>query len=267
MIVDARNLDLWIGRHRILDGVSFHVGDGERVGLIGPSGSGKSMAASALLGLQPRQARETGSIEVCGRQIIGADRHDLADMRGRLAGIIFQNPATALNPVLTVGQQIALPLRLHYHLSRSDIRRRVLEMLDRVELPARTAGRYPSEISGGQQQRVAVAVALSASPRLVIADEPTTALDAITQHQIVDLLVSLVEGSATSLLFITHDFSVLARAVTRCYVLDQGCVVEEGPVDGIIASPKTETTEGLVRAAELLSFHRGKEGERDDDQR
>jgi peptide/nickel transport system ATP-binding protein len=144
-------------------------------------------------------------------------------------GAVFQNPAASLNPVMTVAQQIALPLRLHYDLTKAERADRVNALLSKVGLDLDMAGKYPHELSGGQQQRVGIATALITSPRFIIADEPTTALDSITQRQIVDLLTSLVDDAGASMLFITHDFSVLARATTRCYVLDAGRIVESGP--------------------------------------
>ena len=261
MMLDVNDLHVAIAGHTIVDHVSFHLDGAERVGLIGASGSGKSMVAKSLLGLQPATAAVTGSISIAGHQIAGVPDTTLADLRGRVAGMIFQNPATALNPVLPVGQQIALPLRLHYALSRRDLRHRVAAMLEKVQLPASTASAFPHELSGGQQQRVAIATALATSPKLIIADEPTTALDAVTQRQIVELLVSLVDDANVSLLFITHDFSVLANTVQRCYVLDEGRIVEEGGIDAIVNRPNTEQTARLVSAASELSFHafRGQE--------
>lgn len=164
-------------------------------------------------------AAADGSIDMSGTEIIGASEHVLADLRGRYVGAVFQNPAASLNPVMTVAQQISLPLKLHYDLTKAERVDRVNAMLDKVGLDRDMAGKYPHELSGGQQQRVGIATALITSPRFIIADEPTTALDSITQRQIVDLLVSLVDDAGASMLFITHDFSVLARATTRCYVL------------------------------------------------
>ena len=174
-------------------------------------------------------------------------------------GTVFQNPAHALNPVMTVAQQIALPLRLHYDLTKAERAERVNTMLDKVGLDRDVAGTYPHELSGGQQQRVGIATALITSPRFIIADEPTTALDSITQRQIVDLLTSLVDDAGASMLFITHDFSVLARATTRCYVLDAGRIVESGPTADLLAAPTTPQAQRLVAAAQTLTLHTPKE--------
>ena len=164
----------------------------------------------------------------------------MADLRGRYMGMVFQNPAAALNPVMTVAQQIGLPLYLHYDLSLDERLDRVKAMLDKVGLSQDALLKYPHQLSGGQQQRVGIATALITSPRFIIADEPTTALDSITQRQIVDLLTSLVDDAGASMLFITHDFAVLARATTRCYVLDGGSIAETGTTASLLREPASE---------------------------
>lgn len=257
MSVDIRGLGVVIGGRVIVSDVDLSIADGERVGLIGSSGSGKSMISKAILGLLPQSATASGSITLGGTEVIGAPERALADLRGRYVGTVFQNPAASLNPVMTVEQQIALPLRLHYDLSKAERAERVAAMLDKVGLPGETVGKYPHELSGGQQQRVGIATALVTSPRLIIADEPTTALDSITQRQIVDLLTSLVDGAGASLLFITHDFSVLARATSRCYVLDAGRIVESGNTADLLAAPATVEARRLVSAARNLTLHAG----------
>lgn len=254
MGVEVRGLRIAIGGREIVHGVDLIIGDGERVGLVGSSGSGKSMIARAMLGLLPADAAVTGSVTVGDVPTVGASERTLADLRGRYTGMVFQNPSAALNPVLTVAQQVALPLRLHYDLTRAERNERVLAMLAKVGLPADVASKYPHELSGGQRQRVGIATALVTSPRFIVADEPTTALDSITQRQIVDLLVSLVEDAGASMLFITHDFSVLARATTRCAVLDAGEVVETGATARLLAHPGDARTARLVAAARTLAL-------------
>lgn len=254
MGVEVRGLRIAIGGREIVHGVDLIIGDGERVGLVGSSGSGKSMIARAMLGLLPADAAVTGSVTVGDVPTVGASERTLADLRGRYTGMVFQNPSAALNPVLTVAQQVALPLRLHYDLTRAERNERVLAMLAKVGLPADVASKYPHELSGGQRQRVGIATALVTSPRFIVADEPTTALDSITQRQIVDLLVSLVEDAGASMLFITHDFSVLARATTRCAVLDAGKVVETGATTRLLAHPGDARTARLVAAARALAL-------------
>ncbi|WEV42700.1 ABC transporter ATP-binding protein [Bifidobacterium sp. ESL0682] len=256
MGVDVNKLGISIGGKSIVRDVNVHIGDGERVGLIGSSGSGKSMISKAMLGLLPINAQTEGSVILGDTQVVGADETVLAGLRGRYVGAVFQNPASSLNPVLTVGKQIELPLKLHYDLDKADRQARVSAMLEKVGLDATVAKKYPSELSGGQQQRVGIATALITSPRLIIADEPTTALDSITQRQIVDLLVSLVDKAGASMLFITHDFSVLARATTRCYVLDGGRIVESGNTADLLEHPQGEQTKKLVAAARELTLQR-----------
>ena len=260
MGVDIRDLRIAIGGKEIVHGVDLSIGDGERVGLIGSSGSGKSMIARAMLGLLPPDVMVTGSVMLGGAEVIGAADRTLADLRGRYTGMVFQNPGASLNPVLPVGRQVELPLRLHYDLTRSERVERVNAMLAKVSLPTDVAAKFPHELSGGQRQRVGIATALITSPRLIVADEPTTALDSITQRQIVDLLVSLVDEAGASMLFITHDFSVLARATTRCVVLDEGSVAETGETATMLAAPQDERTARLVRAARTLTLRVSWEG-------
>ena len=252
MSVDIHGLNIAVGGRLIVSDVDLAIADGERVGLIGSSGSGKSMISKAILGLLPLTAAADGSIDMSGTEIIGASEHVLADLRGRYVGAVFQNPAASLNPVMTVAQQISLPLKLHYDLTKAERADRVNAMLDKVGLDRDMAGKYPHELSGGQQQRVGIATALITSPRFIIADEPTTALDSITQRQIVD-------DAGASMLFITHDFSVLARATTRCYVLDAGRIVESGATANLLAAPATLQAQRLVAAAQTLTLRTPKE--------
>ena len=242
MSVDIHGLNIAVGGRLIVSDVDLAIADGERVGLIGSSGSGKSMISKAILGLLPLTAAADGSIDMSGTEIIGASEHVLADLRGRYVGAVFQNPAASLNPVMTVAQQISLPLKLHYDLTKAERVDRVNAMLDKVGLDRDMAGKYPHELSGGQQQRVGIATALITSPRFIIADEPTTALDSITQRQIVDLLVSLVDD-----------------ATTRCYVLDAGRIVESGATANLLAAPATLQAQRLVAAAQTLTLRTPKE--------
>ncbi|ETY71054.1 ABC transporter ATP-binding protein [Bifidobacterium moukalabense] len=254
MSATIRDLNISIGGRTIVGDVDMDIADGERVGLIGSSGSGKSMIAKAMMGLLPATARVGGSIEMGGRQVVDASDIDIADLRGRYVGMVFQNPAAALNPVMTVAQQVGLPLYLHYDLTSAERTERVGAMLAKVGLDEDVLPKYPHELSGGQQQRVGIATALVTSPHLIIADEPTTALDSITQRRIVDLLTSLVDGAGASMLFITHDFAVLHRATTRCYVLEHGGIVESGATADVLSSPQTGQARRLVEAARKLSL-------------
>ena len=254
MSVSIRNLNIVIDGMPIVHDVDMDIADGERVGLIGSSGSGKSMIAKSIMGLLPLSAQVSGSIDMGGTEIVGASDQAIADLRGRYVGMVFQNPSAALNPVMTVAQQVALPLRLHYDLTRDERLDRVKAMFAKVRLPEDVLNKYPHELSGGQQQRVGIAAALVTSPRLIIADEPTTALDSITQRQIVDLLASLVDDSGASMRFITHDFAVLNHATTRCYVLADGRVAESGQTADILQSPHTKVASQLVTSARALSL-------------
>lgn len=254
MSVNIRNLDISINGNPIVHDVQLTIADGERVGLIGSSGSGKSMIAKAMMGILPSMAQVSGDIDLDGTHAVGATDEVMANLRGRSVGMVFQNPSVALNPVMTVAQQVGLPLYLHYDLTLEERAERVKTMLSKVGLAEDALLKYPHELSGGQQQRVGIATALITSPRLIIADEPTTALDSITQRQIVDLLTSLVDDSGASMLFITHDFSVLRRATTRCYVLSEGHVVESGATSMLLECPTTPEATNLVQAARELSL-------------
>ena len=254
-----RHLNIAINGKPIVDDVDLDIADGERVGLVGSSGSGKSMIARAMMGLLPATAQVTGSVELGGTQVIGASDAAVADLRGRYVGMVFQNPSAALNPVMTVAQQVGLPLYLHYDLSLTERSERVTAMLAKVGLGEDVLAKYPHELSGGQRQRVGIATALVTSPRLIIADEPTTALDSITQRQIVDLLTSLVDESGASMLFITHDFAVLNRATTRCYVLENGRIEESGDTTALLDPPHTDAGHRLVQSARALSLHAGQD--------
>lgn len=260
MSIEIRGLNIGIGTKPIVRDACMDIADGERVGLVGSSGSGKSMIAKALMGLLPEAAQVSGSIMVGGKELIGLDDTAMADLRGRYMGMVFQNPAAALNPVMTVAQQVGLPLYLHYDLSLDERLDRVESMLDKVGLGEDVLLKYPHELSGGQQQRVGIATALITSPRFIIADEPTTALDSITQRQIVDLLTSLVDDAGASMMFITHDFAVLARATTRCYVLDCGSIAETGETASLLREPASEPARRLVDAARQLTLSRGDNG-------
>ena len=254
-----RHLNIAINGKPIVDDVDLDIADGERVGLVGSSGSGKSMIARAMMGLLPATAQVTGSVELGGTQIVGASDAAVADLRGRYVGMVFQNPSAAFNPVMTVAQQVGLPLYLHYDLSLTERSERVTAMLAKVGLGEDVLAKYPHELSGGQRQRVGIATALVTSPRLIIADEPTTALDSITQRQIVDLLTSLVDESGASMLFITHDFAVLNRATTRCYVLENGRIEESGDTTALLDHPHTDAGHRLVQSARALSLHAGQD--------
>ncbi|WP_341975232.1 ABC transporter ATP-binding protein [Microbacterium sp. LWO13-1.2] len=251
MSLEVENLVIEIDGRRVVDGISFDVPDGARVGLIGESGSGKSLTALAVLGLLPVGAVASGSIRWNGTELIGMPDRQLAELRGDEIGIVFQEPRTALNPIRTVGRQIAESIRIHERIGRREARERAIAEAARVRLPdpASIVDRYPHQLSGGQRQRVAIAMALACRPRLLIADEPTTALDVTIQAEILALLLSLVDEEGMSLVFITHDLAVLSQVAVDGVVLEHGRVVEAAPVRRLLSAPASPITQGLLRDA------------------
>ncbi|WP_433824524.1 ATP-binding cassette domain-containing protein [Actinoplanes sp. CA-015351] len=234
------------GGSALVDDVSFSVAAGDRTGLIGESGSGKSLTALAVLGLLPAGLTATGSILLDGADMIRAPRG-----HGEVAAIVFQEPLTALDPLMTAGRQIAAPIRRFRGLRGGALRAAVTEALREVHLTdaERIARSYPHQLSGGQRQRVAIAMALACRPKLLIADEPTTALDVTVQAEILDLLDRSVATRGTALLFITHDLPVAARVVRDTHVMRDGRIVESGPITSLITSPAHEYTRTLVDSA------------------
>ncbi|GAB3604158.1 ATP-binding cassette domain-containing protein [Microbacterium aureliae] len=259
MSLVVKDLVVEIAGRRVVDGVSFAVPDGARVGLIGESGSGKSLTALAVLGLLPDGATATGSIRWNEVELIGMRDRELARLRGDEIGIVFQEPRTALNPLRTVGRQIAESIRIHQPVTRRDAAARAVDEARRVALPdpERIVGRYPHQLSGGQRQRVALAMALACRPRLLIADEPTTALDVTIQAEILDLLRGLVADAGMGLVFITHDLAVLSQIATHGVVLDDGRVVESAPVADLLTAPRSPVTQGLLRDATATLWRPG----------
>jgi len=263
MTLVVSDLAIEVGGRRVVDGVSFTVPDGARLGLIGESGSGKSLTALAILGLLPDGARATGSVRWDDREILNLPDRELAGVRGDEIGIVFQEPRTALNPIRTVGRQIAESVRIHERIGRREARARAVAEAERVRLPdpATLVDRYPHQLSGGQRQRVAIAMALAARPRLLIADEPTTALDVTIQAEILRLLLSLVDAEGMSLVFITHDLAVLAQVATHGVVLEHGRVVEDAPVTTLLTTPASPVTQGLLRDATATLWRQHDEDE------
>ncbi|QPE05259.1 ABC transporter ATP-binding protein [Microbacterium schleiferi] len=251
MSLEVQGLTIDIGGLRVVDGVTFEVPAGGTVGLIGESGSGKSLTALAIMGLLPEGASASGSVRWQGQEILGLSDRAIAALRGDEIGIVFQDPLTALNPIRTVGRQIAESVRIHERVRGPELRARAIAEAARVALldPEGIVRRYPHQLSGGQRQRVAIAMALACRPRLLIADEPTTALDATVQAEILGLLHRLTADEDMSLLFITHDLAVLAQVATHAVVLERGRVVEAGDVPGLLSAPRAAVTQGLLRDA------------------
>ncbi|HTI63695.1 MAG TPA: ABC transporter ATP-binding protein [Gemmatimonadaceae bacterium] len=240
------------GVAKAVDGVSFEIGAGETVGLVGESGSGKSVTALSLLRLiRPPGRMESGSeIEFEGHNLVTIDERAMRAVRGARISMVFQEPMTALNPVFTVGDQIAEVVRVHKGGSKREAWDRAVEMLETVGIPspAQRAHEYPHQLSGGMRQRVVIAMALVMHPPLVIADEPTTALDVTIQAQILELLGDLQRQFGTSVLLITHDLGVVAETVSRVLVMYGGEIVEEASVGELFAQPHHPYTEGLLNA-------------------
>lgn len=251
MTLEVESLVVEIDGARVVDGVTFTVQDGQRLGLIGESGSGKSMTALAILGLLPEGAEVGGSIRWDGTELVGMPDRDLARLRGDQIGMVFQEPRTALNPIRTVGRQIAESVRIHERIGRREARERAIVEAARAQLPdpASVVDRYPHQLSGGQRQRVAIAMALASRPRLLIADEPTTALDVTIQAEVLKLLLGLVGDEGMSLVFITHDLAVLSQVATHAVVLEHGRVVEQAPISTLLSSPASPVTRALLRDA------------------
>jgi peptide/nickel transport system ATP-binding protein len=243
----------------LLADVSFDLEPGTRLGLIGESGSGKSLTALALIGLLPEGLHPRGSVVLEGNEIIGAPERTLNTIRGRDVAIVFQEPLTALDPLMTIGRQLAEPLRRRATADGEPLNRRdaaliVRERLAEVRLPDpdRIASAFPWEISGGQRQRAALAIALAGRPGLLIADEPTTALDVTVQSEILDLLDRLVDERGMSLLFISHDLAVVGRVAPRVVVLRNGSAVEAGDLRQLLDHPEHPYTREFVASARQL---------------
>jgi peptide/nickel transport system ATP-binding protein len=245
--LEVVGLSVRITGRTILDDVTFTVPPGERVGVIGASGSGKSMTSLALMGLEPTGATVTGSIRLDGTELVGLPDRQRARHRGSGIGMVFQEPGTALDPLRRVGAQIAEPLRLHRGLDRRAARAAATALAADVGLPDPESllRQYPHQLSGGQRQRICIAMAMAGQPAYLVADEPTTALDVTTEARILDLF----EGLSAGMVFVTHDLAVLARIADTAVVLDAGRVVEQGSVASLLAAPQHPATVALVDAA------------------
>ncbi|MGZ3340211.1 MAG: ABC transporter ATP-binding protein [Reyranella sp.] len=239
-----------------VEGVSFDIGDGDCVGVVGESGSGKSVTALSMLRLHARRTARfaSGSVRYDGRDLLRIPESDLRRIRGRDIAMVFQDPMSSLNPVLTICDQISESLRLHQDMSRADARRRAVELLDLVRIAdaGRRVDEYPHRLSGGMRQRVMIAIAIACRPRLLIADEPTTALDVTIQAQILELLRDLRARLGMAVMLISHDLGVIAEFAKRVIVMYAGRVVEDAPVDVLFRRPLHPYTEGLMASVPAI---------------
>ena len=247
-----------------LRGVSFSLERGQTLGLIGESGCGKSITALALMGLLPDSAVARGSIRLDGHELIGQPEDAWCALRGNRLAMVFQEPMTALNPLHRIGRQIAEPLRVHRGLSDSAARAEALRLLERVQLPqaAQRLDAWPHQLSGGQRQRVVIAIALACGPDVLIADEPTTALDVTIQREVLDLIGQLVAEDGMALLLISHDLGVMAENVQRLLVMYGGSVVERGPTEAVFQHRAHPYTRGLFAARPQLGLRAAGGGRR-----
>ncbi len=240
----------------LLHGISFDIAAGERVGLIGESGSGKSLAATSVMRLLPETLASTGTVRLNGESgdLLTASERRLNQLRGKTMAMVFQEPMTALNPLMRVGAQVAEIMTVHRTVTgRREARERVVTLLDQVKLPnpAEAALAYPHQLSGGQRQRVMLAMAMANDPQLLLCDEPTTALDVTVQAEVLKLIGTLVADRGTALLLITHDIAVVAQVCERVLVMCQGNIVEDGPVGRVLTAPQHPYTHKLIKASDL----------------
>ncbi|MGI3167583.1 ABC transporter ATP-binding protein [Pseudooceanicola sp. C21-150M6] len=265
-ILDVKDLSIGFSGRRgqpalqIVRDVSFQIARGERVGLVGESGCGKSVTGLSLMRLLPGTAQIGGRVSLDGVDMATASTAQVRRMRGKKIAMIFQEPMSALDPVFPVGEQIGEALRLHERVSKSEEKDRVIAALADVGIPApeKRYGEYPHQLSGGMRQRVMIAMALINKPDLIIADEPTTALDVTIQAQIMELLTKLSEETGTALLFITHDLGVVAETCQRMITMYAGEIVEDAPVDAALMAPQHPYTSGLLRSLPHFNMEKGK---------
>ncbi len=263
-VLSVRNLHTYFhnvdGVSKAVEGVDLDISYGETLGLVGESGSGKSVTALSILKLlKPPQAEIQGSIQFEGSEIQDLESRQLRKIRGNSISMIFQEPMTSFNPTLTIGRQITDVIRLHQNLSRRESRKVAIQFLNHVQMPnaERRMKYYPHELSGGMLQRAMIAMALSCKPQLLLADEPTTALDVTIQAQIMDLITRLKKELETSILLITHDLGLVAEMVSRVVVMYAGKIVEEAPVRELFEDPRHPYTQGLLKSIPVIGNRTG----------
>ena len=262
VLLSVRDLRIAFGGREVVHGISFDVAAGETLGLVGESGSGKSVTALAVMRLLGANAAVSGSIQLGDEALLALPEEAMRRWRGRDVAMVFQEPMTALNPVMTVGRQIAEALEAHApRTSRNEVRARVIEAMREVGLPEpeRRADDYPHQFSGGQRQRVVIAMALMNRPQLLIADEPTTALDVTVQAQVLALLKRLRAERGLSMLFISHDLAVVGQVADRVAVMQNGEIVEMGGVQQVLTAPRHEYTRRLLNAVPTMRTDRERE--------
>ncbi len=265
-LIEVRNLQTQFftqdGIVHAVNGITYEVAEGETVAIVGESGSGKSVGVMSLIRLIPEPPGKivNGEVDFDGQDLLKLNEEELRQIRGNRIAMIFQDPMTSLNPVLTIGRQITEALELHLNMNREESRARAIELLELVGIPDAGArlDDYPHQFSGGMRQRVMIAMGLSCNPQLLIADEPTTALDVTIQAQIVDLVTRLQSELGMAIIWITHDLGVVAGLADRVLVMYAGFIVEEGPVDVIYGQPRHPYTLGLLRSIPRLDLGRQK---------
>ena len=257
-LLDIQRLNIKFGSAPAVRDLSLSIEPGEAVGLVGESGSGKSVTSLAIMRLLPVQANVTGSIRFCGEELLSTSVEQMRSLRGRAMSMIFQEPMTALNPLMRIGDQVAEAVLAHDKISGKEARDRAVSALNEVAIPnsSSRARDYPHQLSGGQRQRVMIAMAIVNRPQLLIADEPTTALDVTVQAQILELLAHLREKFSLSMLFISHDLGVVSRVSDRVAVMYRGQIVESGSARQVFTAPAHEYTRGLLHAIPTLRSRR-----------
>jgi peptide/nickel transport system ATP-binding protein len=260
MLLKVHKLTVEFGSTAAVRGIDLAIGESEVLGLVGESGSGKSMTSLALMGLLPPSARVSGEVRFEGRDVLKASPEELRQMRGTRMAMIFQEPMTALNPVMRIGDQVAEAVLAHGTSNKRDAADKALQALQDVAIPdaERRYRDYPHQLSGGQRQRVMIAMAIVNRPALLIADEPTTALDVTVQAQILELLAELRRKFKLAMLFISHDLAVVSQVADRTAVMLGGNIVEVGPSEAIFRSPRHAYTVGLLNSVPTLKSDRGR---------
>jgi peptide/nickel transport system ATP-binding protein len=260
-LLAIEHLRVWFGATEVVRDVSFTLERGEVLGLVGESGSGKSVSSLAILGLLSPAARIEGSIRWQGRELVGLPDKQMRAMRGREIAMVFQEPMTALNPVMSIGRQITEAIQAHStHLSGREAKHKTIESLESVAIPdaARRFGDYPHQFSGGQRQRILIAMALVHKPQLLIADEPTTALDVTVQAQVLELLKDLQREHGLAMLFTSHDLAVVGQMASRVAVMRHGQILESGLATQVLTRPQHPYTQSLLAAVPTLRTDRNK---------